>query len=341
MRMQPLAFAVLGLFSISCAGCPSDRARQVEHATVAFDLARDGQSIVFSSAEADLYTLDLNTRKVCRLTDTLVKEMWPSFSPDGNRVLYAAQEADGRGGMIFLTTLDGGRVEQITKDQDVYDAVPRLSDDGSRIAFARAHRCRPYSMGGWTWDDWDVYVMDANGENLTRLTHDNYRGIGAVVFSINREAVLFSADNNRRAKDLSTNVFEVPINGSAGPEPVPPQPTVAGKYAAWASDPRLSTNGNIMIVVSDRASPYQYDLLLVDRNTSQAVPLGATSISRYNKNPVFTPDGKKILFLAGTEWNAGSRPIFSLWSIDCDGKNAKQVVDSQLFSDPSHWSAKD
>src|SRR5262245_45744999 len=46
-----------------------------------------------------------------------------------------------------------------------------------------------------------------------------------------------------------------------------------------------------------------------------------TQISRYNQGPVFAPDGKQVLFLAGTKWNADSRPIFSLWSVDTDGKN--------------------
>jgi len=55
---------------------------------------------------------------------------------------------------------------------------------------------------------------------------------------------------------------------------------------------------------------------------------------------VITAERKKILFLAGTEWNAGSRPIFSLWSMDIDGGNAKQVADSGLFTDPDNWKLK-
>jgi Tol biopolymer transport system component len=66
-------------------------------------------------------------------------------------------------------------------------------------------------------------------------------------------------------------------------------------------------------------------------------PSGATKISKYNQAPVFSSDGKKIIFLAGTDWNIHSRPIFSLWQMDMDGNNPRQMADSGLFTDPLHW----
>jgi Tol biopolymer transport system component len=95
-----------------------------------------------------------------------------------------------------------------------------------------------------------------------------------------------------------------------------------------------------LVVISDRDAAYQYDLILIDLASGRSKALGATSVSRYNQQPVFTPDGRRILFLAGTEWNSGSRAIFSLWSIDLDGKNAKEIADSQLFTDPRKWSVQ-
>jgi len=65
--------------------------------------------------------------------------------------------------------------------------------------------------------------------------------------------------------------------------------------------------------------------------------IGASKISKYNKNPVFTPDGKSILFLAGTEVNRSNRPIFSLWKVDLDGKDSRRLSQSGLFTDPVHW----
>src|SRR5438067_1010664 len=60
---------------------------------------------------------------------------------------------------IFVRALSGGSSRQVTRDPSVRDTAPSLSRDGHRIVFARAARRRPYSMGGTTWDDWDVYTI--------------------------------------------------------------------------------------------------------------------------------------------------------------------------------------
>ena len=62
-----------------------------------------------------------------------------------------------------------------------------------------------------------------------------------------------------------------------------------------------------------------------------------TTVSRYNQQPVFLPDGKSILFLAGTERNASSRYIFSLWKVELDGSKPIRIAESKLFTDPLHW----
>jgi Tol biopolymer transport system component len=63
-------------------------------------------------------------------------------------------------------------------------------------------------------------------------------------------------------------------------------------------------------------------------------------VSGYNQSPRFLPDGKTILFLAGTERNAGSRLIFSLWQVDTEGKQPRRIAESGLFTDPLGWKAK-
>lgn len=87
-----------------------------------------------------------------------------------------------------------------------------------------------------------------------------------------------------------------------------------------------------MVFISDRNAPFRYDIIFAQRDGSQEA-LGVTTVSRYNQNPVLTNDGR-ILFLAGTEWNSGSRPIFSLWSVNADGTEPKQLAGSALFTNP-------
>ena len=75
----------------------------------------------------------------------------------------------------------------------------------------------------------------------------------------------------------------------------------------------------------------------MNRESGESRSVGATNVSRYNQNPVLTKDGTKILFLAGTEWNAGSRAIYSLWEVKADGSDVKQLADSSLFTRPAEW----
>jgi TolB protein len=316
------------------AECHADARSQIEHGNVFFDVSPDGEQIAFSSADGDLYLFDLSARTVSQLTETVAVESAPAYSPDGKSLVYVSTEKDRRGNCIFRFLVDGTGAEQLTSDEDVSDWGPAYSRDGSQIAFARAHKYRPYSLGGWVWDDWDVYAMDADGGNVKRLTHNNYYGSGSsVTFSPDGKKLLFCADSS----DLNFNVFEVAVDGSAPPKTGVPQPTSAGDYAAWASDPAYSADGQQVAVISDRDTKFGYDILLIDLASGNPRALRVTTVSDYNKQPVFAPDSKQIYFLAGTEENAGSRAIFSLWSIGADGKNAHEVADSQLFTNPRAW----
>jgi Tol biopolymer transport system component len=119
----------------------------VEHANVSFDVNAKGTALAFSSADGDLYLLQLGTRSVDRLTETAAEESTPAFSLDGERVAYSAEVTDGSKS-LFEYSLTSKTTRRLTSEPGVYDLAPSYSSDGSRIVFARAHRLRAYSMGG-------------------------------------------------------------------------------------------------------------------------------------------------------------------------------------------------
>jgi Tol biopolymer transport system component len=100
----------------------------------------------------------------------------------GDSVIYAATK-DRPESHLHKISVVGTGGKQLTRDAGTFDRHPTYSRDGAKVAFARAHRHRPYSMGGWTWDDWDIYVMDADGGNVGRLSTNKYYGIGGGEFS--------------------------------------------------------------------------------------------------------------------------------------------------------------
>ncbi len=325
--------AVMGLaLGVACSAL---RFGDVEHGSVAFAVSPDGQHVVFAAADGDLYLLSLGTQRVSSLTRTEETESTPAFSPDGRAVIYQAMVPGRKGACLFVRTLDGKRVQQLTNEPSVSDSLPCYSPDGKQVAFVRAHRYRPYSMGGWTWDNFDVYVMSHDGTNQRRVTRHDYYQAGNPCFTADGKTILFSACGDY--PDTRTYLFTVPADGARPPERLTTPPNSQRDCAAWVSEPSASPDGKRLAFISDRAESFRYDVLTMGHDGTDIRPLGVTKISRYNQKPVFLPDGKRIMFLAGTEWNSSSRPIFSLWQVDIDGSNPRRIADSRLFTDPLHW----
>jgi len=81
----------------------------------------------------------------------------PAWSPDGSKLAIEGEPGDE----IYVINADGtGRVN-LTEEPMLVDREPTWSPDGSRIAFRRLNRTE--TVG------YDLWVMDADGTNQTRL----------------------------------------------------------------------------------------------------------------------------------------------------------------------------
>lgn len=81
-----------------------------------------------------------------------------SFSPDGTRLAFDKGTDSGFG--IFVMNVDGSDVRRISTGTSDYS--PSWSPDGTRIVFTRQEQGA----------ESDIYVMDADGSNVNRLTND-------------------------------------------------------------------------------------------------------------------------------------------------------------------------
>jgi TolB protein len=95
-----------------------------------------------------------------------------AVSPDGRRVAYSQLEGQShfQHFELHVANLDGSDHRQLT-DDDTGDASPAWSADGTRIAFvsnrAESAPCWTHDCVGYTNE---LYVMDADGGDVTRLT---------------------------------------------------------------------------------------------------------------------------------------------------------------------------
>src|SRR5579863_5750085 len=79
------------------------------------------------------------TPRITPLTSHPGTEAHPSFSPDGTQVVFAWNGEEQRHTDLYVATVGGGGVQQLTTDAEV-DDYPVWSPDGRYIAYIRALR---------------------------------------------------------------------------------------------------------------------------------------------------------------------------------------------------------
>lgn len=139
-----------------------------------FDASPDGKSVAFSADEGDLYALELATLRVRRLTRTEEDEGSPAYSPDGKSIAYSGSIPGQAGSRIAIRPIDGGDARTLVGAEGACDIWPAFSPDGRAVAFVRAARLRPASMGGERWTDFDIRSVGVDGTGERTLTRKAY-----------------------------------------------------------------------------------------------------------------------------------------------------------------------
>lgn len=124
------------------------------------DWSPDGSQIAFVSdrdGSYEIYTMELASMKVRRLTSDTIPDRWPTWSPDGRRIAFSKRVSPGCSA-IFLMQVDGGRPAQLTKGVGC-DGGPTWSPDGRQIAYHSNEE-----------GNFDIHVIDSGGGNPRRLT---------------------------------------------------------------------------------------------------------------------------------------------------------------------------
>ena len=121
----------------------------------------DGKQILFTRGDVmtniDVYVMDADSSNVTRLTEHPERDQRGVFSPDGATIAFVSQR-DGDVA-IWLMAADGSNPRKLVQGRE-----PSFSPDGRRIAFTSS-----------AFDDNDeIYLIDLDGSNRTRLT-DNRR----------------------------------------------------------------------------------------------------------------------------------------------------------------------
>jgi Tol biopolymer transport system component len=135
----------------------------------------DGTSIAFTSDRAgsgywQLYVMDADGTDVTQITVDAADSVTPSWSPDGEWLVYWRDDCDTSGGSaspceLWVVKPDGSENTNLTDSADGLDLDPDWSPDGTRIAFMSVR-------GGNT----DIYVLSLGGTALLRARVSRLEG---------------------------------------------------------------------------------------------------------------------------------------------------------------------
>ena len=138
---------------------------------IAFTSYRDGHDdAIHGRPTAEIYVMDADGGNPQHLTNDLNDDRYPSWSPDGKRIVFSS-ERDGHfigefeitSSEIYLMDADGGNQQRLTENRK-NDYAPSWSPDGTRIVFESDRK--------GDFINFEIYVMDADGGNEQRLTEN-------------------------------------------------------------------------------------------------------------------------------------------------------------------------
>lgn len=215
---------------------------------------------------------------------------------------------------IYTMEANGSNQMRITNSQ--YDASPKWSPDGTKIAFLRSNGLEPY----------EIYVMNADGSNQTRLTN----------IGVNPEPPAWSPEGTRivfvhendGVSPFTREIFVVNADGTNQK-----QLTNSGRNDA----PHWSPDGTRIVFYRFGSSVGIYVMNADGSNQKQLTNSG------YDYDPRWSPDGSHITFTSFRDepnpstcnlWNCNEE----IYSMNADGSNQTRLTNNPRIDTSPEWS---
>ncbi|HKX84197.1 MAG TPA: protein kinase [Pyrinomonadaceae bacterium] len=260
----------------------------------------------FFKNSRDPDAIDWAAAKSVQLTDAPGTEFFPSISPDGKDLVYAAEENGGYD--IFTQRVNGKNRRNLTENSPAVDTQPAFSPDGELIAF-RSERTPK-----------GIYVMGASGENLRHVSADGFHpswspnGKEIVVSSFGRDEPTVRADTQ--------NILWV-INVANGEK--------RELAKVEASFPTWSPNGHRIAYWFYTGTFGRRDIATIPAGGGDPV-IVAKDFAVSNWNPVWSPDGKYLYFVSSKSGN------MNFWRVRIDERTGESLSDPEAVITPAKYS---
>lgn len=255
---------------------------------------------------------------------TLSYAWYPSWSPDGEQIVFVSYGAESRfGGItrIYVMNSDGTNVRALTSHildnlsplRNFYEAflplprddMPAWSPNGKQIVFAR---------GEWNKD---IYVMNADGSNVNRIVH--YKIPVSTYSDLGKPLCCFNPDWSPDGKKITF------FDEYGGGYVVNTDGTQLDRMPYGNEDNRLSWSPDgrhIVYVITGNIFTATFDEPGNEKQLTEG--LGVSNLM----SPVWSSDGSQIAFIASIDQHQDG-----LFVMDADGDNISMVVNQLVYVD--------
>ena len=172
----------------------------------------DGRRIAFHSERGEplrgedwaTYVMNADGSDVRRLTSPVSNWDFARpqvLSPDWRKRVYMGGNSE-----IYVMNADGSNAERLTYSSGAWNTSPAWSPDGQRIAFHSDRDRRSRSGRG---RDFEIYVMNADGSNVERLTYSGDGSNAGPKWSADGRKIAFTSD-----RDGNSEIYVMNADGS-------------------------------------------------------------------------------------------------------------------------------
>jgi uncharacterized protein YgiM (DUF1202 family) len=245
----------------------------------------------------------------------------PPGAAGTGRILVSSNRAGAYD--IFSFAENGAVRQQLTRFGDAYGA--RFSPEGNRIVFSHIVAAAPVIVS-------HIYTMNADGTNLRDMSANaagafdsepDWSPDGSRLAFVRTpragapELWVMSADGSKARRVVALSVATGISSASVGDFAIQPRWSPDGGRLAYAAVPRSQNPG----------APLYPNIFVINANGSNEAQL--TDNDLINSNPVWSPDGKQIVWSAKDFFN---RQNWRVWVMSASGGNQRLLI-PQLLGD--------
>ena len=266
----------------------------------------------------EIHVASLDGSNIRRLTENDSHEVSPVWSPDGKRIAYWSSSPEGPAWALITMTREGTARGYLATVE--YQPPPvRWSPDGRQLAFFQYHHkyATPTSEG---FSEYAIYVVGADGANLTRLTPTS----SSPVWSHDGSRIFFvHAHENADSDDVSTALYSIRPDGTdlrtvASMEGLGSRDWPGYKAPLWGNLGWSPDGSEIWYFTESNIIRIKADGTAVSRMTA-----------RYNAGDTWaslSPDGTTVAIGVMTPEGLGEQEDIHLFLMDPDGSNQRVLL---------------